>query len=321
MSKVNKNKIFSKYGLFCLVFMSLLFICSPKISFALVSPKIIMESSVTTVGENSDFTINILLSTDNQRAVNAFDLKIKYLSDEISYIDFDNSGSIVNIWPELPNATLPGQITISGAIIEPFTAEQGLITKLHFRAKDNLGKLSLVKFVIEDNNLYLANGLGTKIKADTSPFFITTIASVEILGESPVIESPAKLSDITPPTLIFKMVRDPISDSLLGIFQAKDKESGIRSIEVRSKVGFRWSQWKQIENIASFSLGTWAVEVRVTNNSGLIKVEKDYLWREFTDEFRFPIISLLIIIVIGFSIFIHYRKVYNKYKKNLYGQE
>jgi hypothetical protein len=300
-----------------LKYIFLIIMLLPSISLAQNSPTFSMESSSSTVSSQSDFAVSVFLSTDV--AINAFDMKINYSPEQVSFVDADNTGSIVNIWTNSPKEDpAPGTIYFAGGLLKPFTGEHGFISKLHFHVLISTETRLSTQFVISENSLYLANGQGTKISAGTLPISITILPSGISPNSSQATKDNSDLTsfagDTTPPVLEFRVVKSLADGSLIAIFYASDDESGIKSIEIRNRIGLLWSAWRSVENFSPLGENVWATEVRATNKAGLQTFQREYLWQELLSELRVPIALLFVFLIIVFLLYFHYRKMYNKYK-------
>lgn len=128
--------------------------------------KILFKGPTTTIAPQSEFPVSILISSKDP--INAFDLEVTYPKDKLEFLDFDNTGSIVNIWQPRPEVLPSGNLRISGGIIKGFTGENGLILKLSFKAlNSNTSQISFVK-----SNIYLADGKATELNLGSAPFSI-----------------------------------------------------------------------------------------------------------------------------------------------------
>ncbi len=272
-------------------------------------PQIYLESSSGVVS-TTQFTVTVFLDTKDQ--INALDVKLLYPQDTLTFIDADIQGSVVDIWPISPKAETAGQIIFTGGLFKPFSGTHGLLVRLHFQAKEK-ESASVAQLLIIENNLYLANGLGTKIVAETTPLSLTLLGESAVAGES-AVQQPEKTEDSTPPILEFRVAGNLLDDSSIAVFYASDAESGIKMIEMRTKIGLRWSAWRSVENFAPLPKDAWVAEVRVINNQGLETAQKKYLWAELFREVRLPLLIIGILALLGAAIYFHYRKLYNKYK-------
>ncbi len=280
---------------------------APLTSNAQIASHFYLESDQAKIAESSDLFVNVYLDTNKD--INAFDLSLSYVPDKINFVDDDNTGSIVSIWAGSPKEISPGLVSFSGGLTKPFSGTRGFLTKLHFHTL----AAGESQISISANNVYLANGLGTKIKAESSDLVVTILPAEE---SSPNIVSPTTLQydDSTPPEINLEVVRNLIDGTSLAVFQTSDHESGIKETEVRSRIGFSWSAWKPVENFSTLARGVWVVEARATNRAGLESLKRTYVWHEIWKETRTPLFTLLAFLLVGFAVYFHYRRVYNKYK-------
>ncbi len=278
-----------------------------------MSPKISLESSSSEVSPGSDFTLSIFLDTDSP--INALDLSLDFPASDVGFVDADKTSSIIDIWPSSPKETAPGTVTFAGGLLKAYSGTRALLAKLHFHTIKNPQIATLEQFTITENNLYMANGLGTKIGAAVSPLYITIIPqdAGEVAGANE--EKPASLyTDSTPPLFEFRLAQNLIDGSSIAVLYASDIESGIKTIEMRTKIGLKWSAWRSVENFSPLPEGAWVAQARATNNAGLVSSQKRFLLGELLREIRIPLLVLGIFLLIGIGVYFHYRKLYNKYK-------
>ena len=252
------------------------------------------------VAPGSDFSIDVLL--DATEPINAIDLEIIYPKDKLKFLNFDNTHSIVNIWQESPALFSDGNIHLVGGIFKSFTGEKGLVIKLVFRALEiGQPELSFVK-----NNIYLADGKGTKLLVDTliSNISITKNATVTILPSLDIEKTP----DDSLPNILFEQTQSPVDGATLIVFYATDLESGIKQTQMRIKKWWSYSLWQDVQNPVLYPTGAWNIEFKAINNVGLESV-KSLSW--MGELFKKILILFFLCIILVFGII----WVYNKKKR------
>ncbi len=160
-----KFKNIKKFSILILFF--IFFITSEKV-FAVDqnNAKVYFQSAVSVVAPKSEFLVSVYFHTLDP--VNAFDLEVVYPQDKLQFLNSDNTNSVVDIWQSSPTILPNGNLRLTGGILKAFNGTGGLIIKMSFRA-EKTGKIAL--FLVK-NNLYLADGKGTEVKADTEIFSI-----------------------------------------------------------------------------------------------------------------------------------------------------
>lgn len=227
----------------------------------------------------TDFTVKVLVDSDEP--LNAYDLTIAYPSDLVSVKSIDNSHSIINIWQNtFFEPPTNGPIKIKGGSLKSFQGEAGEIISLHLTAL----KIGRGDFIFEKAAAYLADGRGTMAGVETknSPLLIYSLVlepstSTEII-QGKIVEFGEK--DKLPPLINFlKIEKNPFNDKeKLLIFDVQDKDSGIKSIWIKTKSYLSWSNWQEASNPYSFSPRVWAIRFRVMDNSGNISERIIYRW-------------------------------------------
>jgi hypothetical protein len=260
------------------------------------SSKVYFKLPSSSITPKSEFIVDVLLDTDT--SINAVDLQIFYSSDKLKFLGFNNTGSIVDIWQGGPTLLRSGHIELTGGVLKSFSGIGGKIISMSFRAND----IGEVKLFFERNNLYLANGQGTKILADISSLAMTIVENgiKTVLPENKTI-------DFTPPGIFLNISKDPIQGNSLIIFEATDKESGIKIVEMRVKKWFSWGDWEIVENPVLYSSGVWQIELRATNNSNLTITKSLTLSNVLFKKLSFVVLVFIFVLLV--------LTVYNKYRR------
>jgi hypothetical protein len=252
----------------------------------------------TSVG--GDVAVSLVLSTTE--AVNAVDIEIHYPNDKLKYDSFSNAGSIVDFWRSKPTLIRDGVIKISGGIMSGYKGTSGQIIKINFSAISlGVGNISL-----GEKSLYLADGKATLIVPETSSYTI----KVSETAEKAVVEPEEEIykEDKTPPDILLTIVPSPESDEELIVFNATDKESGIKDTEMRYKRWWAFSDWVSVDNPAIYPKGSWVIELKATNNAG--KESVDTL--KLPGRFYFKIIALVLLLSLLVFMLV---SLYNKIKR------
>lgn len=224
------------------------------------TPHVFLVSSSPSIAPNAEFTIQVLV--DSPLPINALDLQISYPSDKIQFLNSDTAQSVVSFWQSPSPFLFAGHLRFTGGMAMPFQGTKGIVSTLHFRS---LGEgYGIVSF--ERNNIYLADGKGTKISALASSYQFTIDSKVKNLENA--VPAPV-INDSTNPSLNVQTVIDPASGAMLVIYVANDAESGIRTVEMRSKNIFSWSKWQAVRSPILYPKNARSVEFRATNGVGL----------------------------------------------------
>lgn len=230
----------------------------------------------------TDFTVKVLVDSDEP--LNAYDLMIGYPSDLVLIKSIDNSHSIINIWQNtFFEPPTNGSIKIKGGSLKSFQGEAGEIISFHLTSL----KVGRGDFIFEKAAAYLADGKGTMAGVETknSPLSIYS-PTLEFSTSTEVIQGKTVEfgeKDKLPPLINFlKIEKNPFNDKeKLLIFDVQDKDSGIKSIWIKTKSYLSWSNWQEASNPYSFSPQVWLIRFRVTDNSGNISERLIYRWEIF----------------------------------------
>ncbi|MEK7630081.1 MAG: cohesin domain-containing protein [Patescibacteria group bacterium] len=273
-----------------------LFLFSGLVSAA--GPAIYFKTDVSNLAPSSEFELSIFLNSKEE--VNVFNLEINYPPDTLKFLGGNNSGSIVDVWQKPPTVLLDGEVSLIGGTLKPFHGENGLIVKLKFQTL----KTGEVFFTLTNGKIYLANGLGTVIKAPESFYSINVTSEAPVVTLSPILDS-------TPPMLNAEIVTTPIEAGKILVFNSEDKESGTDYSTMRFKRWFSWSDSQQIINPAPLPAHAWQLEIKTVNNAGLETNETLYLWEEILKK-----IGLLLLVLLGMILIFRVAPMgYNKYKR------
>ncbi len=259
-------------------------------SAAPFTSRVYFETASTTVAPQSDFVVSVFVDADEP--VNALDFQVVYPTS-LEFKNLDTSNSIITFWQNGNTLVSPGHIRISGGIVPAFTGVHGLVASLHFHA-NTIGKNT---FSFERTYAYIADGTGAHRALSGTPFSLSVAEGVSPLETQKVV------TDTTNPILTFQIAKDPIKNTKLIIYDARDPESGIRIVEMRARTLFTWSSWVEVKNPVVYPAGTTSVQLRATNGVGLLVVQ---------DVSRQSISMSIGEVVALFSILVIVILVYNK---------
>ena len=139
------------------------------------------EGQSSSVAPGSRIVLEVFL--DSPSAVNAVDLSVVYPTDALQFLGSDNSDSIVDIWQQKPEGDAPGIVNFSGGILKPFTGTKGELIKLSFVVKDEGSSTTNSVISFAKNNIYLADGKGTKINPAIQSFPLVVQENAPVVSE------------------------------------------------------------------------------------------------------------------------------------------
>jgi len=287
------NFLFKNKIILVLVIFTYFFI--PQISNA---SNVYLKSMNSVLSPESEFKVDVLINSEV--AVNAVDLQIYYPLDKLKFLDFNNANSIVDLWQGGPEVLKNGHIKLTGAILHSFKGNSGQIISIMFKAL-NSGNVDIS---FERTDLYLADGKGTKILANSSSF------SMAVNESAPKIISSIQdvsIKDYTPPDIFLGISQDSFGTNSLVVFNAVDKESGIKSTQIRFKKWLIWSEWQIAQNPVLYPSGVWKIQVKAENNSNLMTTKTLFLSNKFFQK--------LSVVIVGFLFVFLFFALYNKYKR------
>jgi hypothetical protein len=156
-------------------------------------------------------------------------------------------------------------VHLVGGMYPSYQGQDGHIATLHFKAIST-GNVSLT---VDRGTLYLADGKGT---TEVVPGSVSTVKIASSISIVPTVQVPTPLRniDITAPLLTVRSITDPTNGADLIVYEAIDKESGIRSVESRSFAWGRWTTWNEVSNPFTYPSNSWKIEVRAMNMNGIV---------------------------------------------------
>ncbi|MBI4033925.1 MAG: hypothetical protein HY378_00035 [Candidatus Brennerbacteria bacterium] len=262
---------------------------------AAAPPTVYLSGPEAAVGPDSEFRLAVLL--DSVQAINAFNIELRYPS-ELRFLGFENSNSIVDFWHQGPRAFTDGRIELVGGIIGSFQGSSGEVISLDFRAeKEGSYAVSFLK-----SDLYLSDGAGTRILASAAGTELSVSAGAPIykLSAAP---------DETPPEVEVRIAKEPVGDSVLLAFSARDRDSGVNYVSLRTKKAFKWSDWQVASSPLVLDKSVWAAQIKALNNNNQATVKTLYLWGNFFKKFS-PLLLVLIFAILSALFY------YNKYRRH-----
>jgi hypothetical protein len=244
----------------------------------------------------SEFNVSIFL--DSTEPVNALDLEIAYPPDQLAFLSFDNTHSIVDIWQTSPKIISNGNIHLVGGIFKSFSGNNGLVIKLAFRAL-NAGEpaLSFAK-----SNIYIADGKGTQLSLGAPA------STLSVAKNAPLLSLPGIANAVAPPPeIIVQQTKSPVDGVTLIVFQATAPDSGIQKTQMRVKKWLAFSPWQDVQNPVAYPAGAWNVELRAVSFAGAESIKSITSPGELFKKL-FILLLALLILVFGFI------RVYNRRK-------
>ncbi len=219
------------------------------------------------------FKVDFLLDTEGSE-VNVVSGKVFFPSEILDFERTEEGKSIVNYWMEKPKIESGNRIIFSGGLSGGFSGESGLLFSIIFRAKENSLHRS-GRIDAENMQIFLNDGHGTQVNADTLPFNFTVTA--EEISEDKTME---EINDAdSPQDFVPYIARNPLlyGNQWFTVFYAQDNETGIDHYEV-------WENDKKydINNTGSIAEAEW----EKTESPYLLKNQKlqNYVYVKAVDK-------------------------------------
>lgn len=213
------------------IVLRILFVLGIFVITALPRPIYSAELRITSVRENvingQQLPIKILLDSPSD-AINAFEARIAYSPDRLTFIDWSDTGAIVNFWIEKPGEK-NGTITMSGVVPGGYQGTNGLIATLYFRATQE-GPTAIT---FRDTTILLNDGAGTQAKSSFKNFALTVVPQDKNTSAS---RFPLFTPDQDPPEPFMpEIARDPslFEGKRFLVFITQDKGTGIDHYEIK----------------------------------------------------------------------------------------
>lgn len=264
------------------------------------NPRFYLSAPSGSISPNSEFNLTIYL--DTTISTNALNVEIGYPKEQLQFLNYNNTGSIVDLWQTQPKVLADGNIGFSGGILKGWSGKKGVVMNLSFRAL----KPGDAKIVFVRNDLYLADGKGTKLSGDVSSAKISiseNAKQVEIVVETPGV-------DQTPPDLTMQVVRNPKDGVMLVVFNSNDRESGVKNTQIRFKKWFYYGAWFNALNPVVYPKGVWQIELKTLNNAGL----ENHKFYSTPSKLIYKLVMLLFLVI--FLVYV-LKRVYNKRSKKI----
>lgn len=257
------------------------------------NPSIYFHLPATSVAPGSEFELTVFVKSDAD--LNAFQGAVEFTPENLEFIGYADSNSIIDIWQTKPSLTGDRLIIFAGGRYVPFKGDAGELVKLKFRAKS----VGTSGFALRDPSVYLADGQGTQLVPNA--FYIRLSidekASKLVLGDS---------SDRTPPRINISKINDPVGGDELLVFEIEDKESGGGQAIFRNFENWSWSEWQEIKGPMKFPESAWILQVKAKNGSG--EENSKFIFNKSLKQ----VLAVLILIIALYLIYLWY----NKYKLN-----
>ncbi len=246
----------------------------------------------------------VYVRVDSDKPLNACDLIVQYPNNLVRFKRVDTNNSIVNIWKRT-DVVSENEIVLQGGSAQPFAGENGQIVALIFEAI----KSGQDNFIFKKAAAYLADGKGTladDIEIKSVPIYISQIKLEGetnvglIVQETPVVVK----EDKTPPQILtFKIADNPFNEKeKFLIFEAKDNDSGISKILVRTKSGMEWSEWQETKNPYAFSKNIWAIQLLVVDNFNNATTKTEYFWSNLLEKIGIFVGLIILVFVLVFIV-------------------
>lgn len=255
-------------------------------------PEVYFKTTQESFAPGSEFTVGVFVNSETP--VNAIQLEIGFSPQTLEFLNYNNNFSIIDFWHGDPEIFEDGIIKMEGGLSKPFTGNGGEILKLNFKVK----KEGLGQWSFRTANLYYADGLGTL--AETK-----RVAMTMNFSDNAQFASLEKNDKQSPVIAGLEISRNPVDNSRLAVFNASDKESGVRTIFLRSRTWFFWNNWEKTASPVGLASGIWSFQLKATDNEGNSVVRTFYIQEEIIRKSIY-FASALVLILLVFLI--------NKYK-------
>ncbi|MBI3046003.1 MAG: hypothetical protein HYY86_00450 [Candidatus Harrisonbacteria bacterium] len=218
-------------------------------------------------------------------AINAVQADLNFPANLLEVVTFDKVGSILSLWPKEPSfSNVLGTISMAGGLPNPgFQGQNGLITKIYFRAK-NIGEATL-KF-LSTSKMLLNNGSGDE--AELSLKALTFKINLAPVGTKPKIFALPK--DVAPPDAFSPIIsRTPLAfdGKYFVSFLTEDRESGLERYELREIADGKAGGWKIVTSpyVLENQKGDILIQVKAIDKAGnetigeaAVQIESPYLF-------------------------------------------
>ena len=229
-----------------------------------VSPEIIVLDVAR------EFEIGVVV--DSAEPLNAYTLGISFDPARTPIVSMNTAGSLITLWQTQPEIESGGTVRMNGASTVPFSGKNGKLMRIRFRAAEGVESAEFT--FLPRTAVYLANGKGTRVFPNAMPLAVHFVPA----DETPAVPLPLPAEavfpelgeDSDPPRVTFAVLEaDPVTvEQKLFAFVADDGNSGIRTVETRSRSWFLWGNWQNAQNPMAYPHDVWSVELRVTDNAG-----------------------------------------------------
>jgi|SRR3989344_4250801 len=259
------------------------------------SPEIYFKTTSESFAPGSEFTVGVFINSE--KPVNAFRLEIGFSPQTLEFLNYNTNFSIIEFWRQDPEILSDGIIKIEGGLAKTFSGRAGEIIKLNFKAKTE----GSAQWSFRQAEIYYADGFGTLAEVKSTPLIFP------ILKESVLVSLPD--DKISPVILNLEIAKSPVDDSRLAVFNAVDKESGLKTTYLRFRKWLFWSDWEKATNPVRLTAGIWSFQLKAVDNEGNASLRTVYL----NDEI-FQKVLYLILIFVAVIIFYYFFQLRRKRK-------
>ncbi len=198
---------------------ALCFFVLPQTSFASV---FFVEPTPGVLGVGATLALHVYIDTEEQH-INTVGGAIIIPNTYIQFLEISDAGSIVSAWIERPSASNTERIAFSGIIPGGYKGSHGLLFTILGKAL----KPGTPEVYFQDEESYLANGVGTQVATHGNKITLTIITtSAEKYEDKPDIDSPEHFT--------VQRARDihVFNNQWFIVFNTQDKGSGIDHYEI-----------------------------------------------------------------------------------------
>lgn len=279
------------------IFVFIIGLVFSNFALAAENPNLYFRTTAKEFSPGSTFTVGVFVDAD--KPINAFEIQIGYSVQTLELMDFNTNDSIVDFWRRDPEILEEGIIRIQGGLTKGFIGRAGELIKLNFRAKLD----GSAQWSFRSANIYYADGFGTLATIESSPMILPidlNAAKVSLFNED----------ERKPTILAAGVTRNPVDNSRMAVFNATDKESGLKGIYIRSREWFFWENWHKATNPVRLAAGVWSFELKAEDNGGNVSKKTVYVGDAI-------ILKLIYLILFLFSALIIYVSTSRRRRKLL----
>ncbi len=235
----------------------------------------LMSDNISPLGVGQEFQVDLMLDTQDKE-INAVAVTLSFPENLVEIVEIRDGSSVLTLWVERPRVEQQ-EIRFAGivpggfaGIVGPFEkARPGKVLGIVLKSK-NPGQGEVI---IEEAELLLHDGLGTRAEFQVSDFKFQVLEDVEVM---PVESVP---DNISPESFTPEVVHYPelFEGKYFLVFSTTDKDSGISHYEVQeTRDKIQETKWQRAESpyvLKDQNLRSY-IYVKVVDRAGNERIEK-----------------------------------------------